>query len=159
MEEIAPRTRTKIRKAKKSGVEVEFDFQGKSLFEFERLYQMMAERNKIAEYYLFSREFLYESFSTLKGKQFIINGKFQGEYISSAIFLQYGDYMHYHLAANDPNHYSLNANSLILNEACNWGVTHGKKQLHLGGAFSEQLFQFKRQFTKNGICDYYVGKK
>lgn len=159
MQEYCSKIRNLIRKAVKNGVQLEFDFTGASLKELHRLYQMMAKKNNVAEYYLFDFDFLLKTFVDLKNKQFIINGIFEDKYISSAIFLHHGDYIHYHLSANDPKYYPLNANSLILREACKWGQNNGKKQMQLGGAFSDELFAFKKQFTKKGICDYYVGKK
>jgi serine/alanine adding enzyme len=78
---------------------------------------------------------------------------YEGACVSCAIFVHHGHYMHYHLSANDPEYYPLCANSLILAEACAWGVHNAKKQLHLGGAFSNELRAFKRQFTRSGLCD------
>ena len=54
---------------------------------------------------------------------------------------------------------NLSANNLILHTAATWGKENNKKALHLGGAFTESLFRFKHEFTKNGIYDYYVGTK
>lgn len=159
MEEFSSKIRNLIRKAIKQGVVLEYDFTGSTLKEFYRLYQFMVKKNRVDAYYRFNFDFLMKSFEVLKEKQFIINAKLGAKYISSAIFLHYEDFLHYHFSANDPYYYSLNANSLILNEACKWGKTKGIKQLHLGGAFTDELFAFKKQFTRNGICDYYIGKK
>lgn len=68
--------------------------------------------------------------------------------------------MHYHLAANDPSAYPLAGNSLVISEACHWGVENGKKELHLGGAGSdENLYRFKRNFTKAPPLELLMGKK
>lgn len=157
--QFCSKIRNLIRKSAANGVTVEYDFTGSSIDRFSELYNIMAEKNGISSYYIFAEDFLKNSFTALGDKQFIINAKFEGKTISSAMFLQHGKLMHYHLAANDPAYYSLNANSLILNEACKWGVKNNKSALHLGGAFSEQLFSFKKQFTKNAGLDFYVGKK
>lgn len=159
MQEFSSKIRNLIRKAIRMGVEVEFDSSGDQLPEFQRLYQMMTEKNPVSDYYQFDTTFLQNTFKMLKGKQFMLNARYQNQIISSAIFLHHGNYLHYHLSANDPAYYSLNANSLILCRAAEWGKRNGKKQFHLGGAFSDSLFAFKQQFTKRGKCDYYVGKK
>ena len=158
-EEFCSKIRNQIRKSIKNGVHIEFDFAGSSINEFNRLYKITIKKNNISKHFLFDISFLSKTFKILENNQFIINAIFEGKYISSAIFLNYGDYLHYHLCANDTQYYPLNANSLILYEACNWAQNNGKKQIHLGGAFSNELFAFKKQFTKNGICDYYVGTK
>lgn len=159
MEEYSSKARNHIRKAVKSGVILEFDYTGVSINEFQRLYKLMAKKNNVSEFYLFKTEFLKRSFNVLNNKQFIINAIFENKYISSAIFLHFGKYIHYHLAANDPSYYGFCANSMILREACTWGQLNGKTQMHLGGAFSKELFAFKKEFIKQGICDYYIGKK
>lgn len=159
MEEFKSSTRQQVRRALKNNVEIEYDFTGASLKDFYRLYNIMAERNNIPEYYLFTEEFLANTFKNLEGKQFIINAKHEGKYISTALFLHHGDYFHYHLAANDPAYFNLAGNSLILYEACQWGIENGKKELHLGGATSDPLYRFKKGFTKTEPLDILTGKK
>ena len=159
MEEFHKRVRNKIRVASKRGVTIEYDFKGTSLKEFYRLYQMTGEKNNFSEYYRFSYDFLSNSFSVLGNKQFIVNAKFDNNYISSRIVLDHGEYVHDFLAGNDYQYIDLNANSLILYEMAGWAKARGKKQLQMGGAFSDSLFAFKKQFTKTGFCDFYIGKR
>jgi serine/alanine adding enzyme len=157
--EFSSKRRNQVRKAQKTGVLCEFDYGGETVSDFIRIYGLTVKKNNVADYYQFQPDFLHKTFSVLKDKQFIINARYKGMTVSSSIFLQHGDFMHYHLCANDPAHYSLCGNSLILYEAAKWGQRNGKKQLHLGGAFTDELFAFKKQFTKNGVCDFFVGKK
>jgi hypothetical protein len=157
--EFSSKRRNQVRKAQKHGVRCEFDFSGKSLPEFIRIYEFTIKKNKVAPYYQFAPNFLHRTFSALKERQFLINAKYNDRTISSSIFLIHDDLLHYHLCANDPEYYPLCANSLLLFEAAKWGQAQGKKQMHLGGAFTPELFAFKRQFTKKGICDFFVGKK
>lgn len=159
MDEFKSGTRQQVRRALKNDVTIEFDFTGETLADFDRIYQLMATRNSIPEYYLFTPEFLADSFRKLGDKQFIINALHGGERISTALMVHHGDYLHYHLAANDPAYFKFAANSLVLSEACRWGVENGKTQLHLGGASSEQLYRFKRGFTKTEPLDILTGKK
>lgn len=110
-----------MRKAIRKVVDIEFDSSGENLPEFQRCKKMMTERNPVSDYYNFNTTFLQEIFKTLKGEQFMLNARYQNQIISSAIFLHHGDYLHYHLSANDPAYYSLNANSLILCRVEEWG--------------------------------------
>lgn len=158
-DEFESKARQQVRRAQKNEIELEYDYTGATLSEFSRIYDIMAKRNNIPSYYMFSEEFLKNSFRFLEGKQFIIHAKHEGRYISTAFFLHQGDYLHYHLAANDPEYFHLAANSLILDEACRWGVKHQKKELHLGGASSEPLSRFKKRFTKTDPLDIITGKK
>jgi hypothetical protein len=159
MEEFCSKIRTKIRKAENLGVRLEYDYSGTSLSEFYRLYQYTVEKNDVSEYYKFNLDFLTRMFNSLNNRQFLINARFENEYISSAIFMEYGDYLHFHLVANDYRHYQKNANSMIMYEAANWGQNHNKKQMHIGGASTNELYAFKKQFTRKGICDLYIGEK
>lgn len=161
MDEFSSPTRSQVRKARKNNVEIEYDFTGARSKEFHRLYGFLAKKRNIDnDYYLFSEEFLKDSFKQLKGKQFIIYAKHEGKYISAAYVIHHGDYIHYHLAANDPAFLHLAGNSLIMYEICRWGVEHGKKELHLGGTGGdEQLFKFKKKFTKTEPLNLLMGKK
>ncbi|TWT01918.1 GNAT family N-acetyltransferase [Planomicrobium sp. CPCC 101079] len=159
MQEFKSCTRQQVRRALKNNVEIEYDYTGASVKEFHRLYMIMAKKNNIPEHYMFSEELLAESFKHLEGKQFIVYAKYEGQYISGAIYLHHEDYLHYHLAANDPDFFNVAGNSLVLNEGCRWGVEHGKKQLHLGGASTEPLYRFKRGFTKTEPLAILTGKK
>lgn len=159
MDEFKSGTRQQVRRAMKNEVTIEYDFTGETLDDFCRIYELMAKRNSIPDYYLFSRDFLADSFHKLAGKQFIINALHEGKRISTALMVHHGDYLHYHLAANDPAYFKFAANSLVLSEACRWGTDNGKKQMHLGGASTEPLYRFKRGFTKTEPLDILTGKK
>lgn len=159
MNEYDSNRRNKIRKALKSGAQIECDYTGESLNEFIRIYKYTAERNGIADYYLFEESFLKDSFQKLGKNQFMVNVIYEGEYISSSINIHHGNFVHGHLAANDPQYLSLGGSSLLYYAVAQWGVEHGKTQFHFGGAHAEGLYHFKKSFTRNGISDFYVGKK
>ncbi len=159
MQEFSNKCRNRIKKSIKSDVLIEFDYEGKTLDEFISLYDKTVTKNHINEYYQMSLDFFTRMFKALKGNIFLINARFDGHCISSAIFLHYGDYIHYHFCGNDYAFSSLSPNNYILFEACNWGRTYNKKKLHLGGdANDENLLHFKKTFTKNGIHDFFIGK-
>lgn len=160
MEQFASVARGQIRKAVKNKVEIEIDYTGERVPEFHHLYSLTAERHQIEPYYLFSEETLRSSFEKFSGKQFIISAKYEGRYISSSLVLHHGDYVHYHLTANDPAYSRLSGNSLLIYELCKWAVENGKKEVHLGGAGNdENLYRFKRNFTKAERLELLMGKK
>ena len=157
-DEFSSNARKQVRRALKNNVEIEYDFTGNSIKEFHRLYNLMAKKNSIGDYYLFTEQFLMNSFKSLEGKQFIISAKHEGKYISTALFIHHGDYLHYHLAASDPEYFNLAGNSLLVYEACRWGTENGKKELHLGGSMGT-LYRFKSGFTKGETLEFEVGTK
>lgn len=159
MEEFSPKARTQVRRAQKNEVEIEFDFTGSTAQKFHHLYDAMADKLEFGDYYRFSEEFLKNSFESLQGKQFFINAMYKGKCVSSSFMLCHGDYLHYHLTANDPEFFHLAANSLIVYEACRWGSENGIKEVHLGGGSIETIGQFKKRFTKTEPLDLLIGKK
>lgn len=159
LHEFSSAARQQVRRALKNGVTVEYDFTGDTLDDFCRLYSLTAERNEFPEHYLFEPEMLKESFKHLEGKQFLLNAKYDGKTVSSALIVHHGDYMHYHLVANDPVYFSCAGNSLIMAEACRYGKEHGFSQFHLGGASTDALYRFKRRFTKTQPLEILTGKR
>lgn len=160
MQEISSKRRNQIRLAIKKGVKIEFDFEGKTINDFYKLYQNTIIKNNIKEYYWLSKEFLNEHFEKLKGNVFLANAIINNKIISSSMILHYNKQMHYHYSANDYEYTNLNGNSLLLYEVAKWGKEHGKENFHLGGAsVSEDLKRFKLSFTKSEGYDYYVGSR
>ena len=160
MQEISSKRRNHIKVAIKKGVKVEFDFDGKTIDDFFRLYKNTIAKNNIKEYYWLSKEFLRKHFELLKGNVFLANAIYEGKIISSSMILHYNKQVHYHYSANDYNYIKLNGNSLILFEVAKWGKEHKKEKLHLGGAnVSEDLMNFKLSFTKSDGLDYYIGTR
>ncbi len=151
--------RNKIRKTLKAGVRIEYDYTGETIPEFNRIYQMTAERNGMEDRYIFDNDFLKKTFRALSENHFIVNAIYEGICISSTINIHYGNYVHGHLAANDPKYFSLGGSSLIYYATAQWGVEHGKTHLHYGGATTQGLISFKKSFTRNGELDFYIGKK
>lgn len=158
-EEFNSDVRNKIRKAEKNGVQIEFDTKGETIREFYRIYQFTAEKYNVSDYYQYNIEFLTNLIKTFYNNQMIVNAIFEGKHISSVMFVEYGENLYYYLASNHPGYTSLNANSLILFRAAIEGKKAGKKKLHLGGGATHELLNFKKHFTKRGVCDYYVGQK
>lgn len=157
--EFSAAARQQVRRAQKNGVTVEYDFTGVSLDDFCRLYSFTADRNEFPDHSLFNPALLKESFRYLEGKQFLLNAKYAGKTISTALIVHHGDYMHYHLAADDPDYFRCAGNSLILSEACRYGMDHGFSQFHLGNASTDALYRFKRRFTKTEPLEILTGKR
>ncbi len=158
-EEFSSNCRNHIRKAEKMGARTEFDFQCETIEDFCRLYDMMADRHGIDKKTRLSRDYLLDTIKLCKDHVFIINGIVEGKIVSSGMFLHYDKYLHYHLMGNDPQYFGYNVNSLIISKACEWGKDNNKITLHLGGAHEDNLFTYKKHFTKDGIYDFYIGRK
>ena len=160
IDEITSRVRRNIRKAKKLGVELKYDFVGTSLNEFHKMYQYTIEKNNITEYYQLSIDQFKKYFKELMGRVFLLNAYFEGRVITSCLFTEDGEFIHYNYSASDPEFYYLQANSLIIYEACIKGKNDKKKLMDLGGANNDNLRKFKTGFSKKGTAfDCYIGKR
>lgn len=161
MDEINSKRRNQIRSAIKKGVKVEYDFEGKTVGTFYKLYQNTKEKNNIGSYYDFSLEFLKKHFEYLKGNCWLANAVVNDEIISSTFVLMCGDNIHYHLSANDYTKNEYNGNSLLLYEIAKLGKAYGCTKFHLGGVgvAAKSLMDFKTSFTKNGVYPFYVSAK
>ena len=127
MQEINGKRRNCIRSSIKKGVNVLFDFEGKTIEDFYRLYQNTIKKNEISEYYWLSKGFLREHFEKLQGNIFIANAIFEEKVISSSIFVYQNKQLHYLYSANDYEYTYLNGNSLLLYEVAKWGKENRKR--------------------------------
>jgi len=158
-ESFSSSCRNKIRKSVKNGITVEFDFGGKTIEAFHRLYALTMDKNHAQDYYFFSEEFFRATIRKLYGNIFILNAISEGRIVTSALFLHYTHFMHTFLSATDPEYYKLGCKNLIYAEAANWGKKNDKDSLHLGGGL-ENLLVFKKSFVKEeGMRDLWIGKK
>lgn len=158
-EEFSHNCRQNIRKAIRNDVVIEFDFEGIYIDEFCELYNLMAEKHQLDSYYLYDRSFIADTMQTMKGNIFIVRAAYQNIPISATIFVFNSKYMHAYLGGNNYKFTFLGANSLIFYEVAKWGKENGIEELHLGGAPEEGVFRFKKNFTKKGILDYFIGTR
>jgi len=144
------RTRTSVRKARKSGYEVRVrraadvdttDRQG-----FRALYEGTMRQVNARPYYLFNDSYYERLWSGLQ--QNLLLGEVlssHGEVVSAALFFVHGNLLHYHLAGSVREHARQGVNNLLLDAAVAWGADNGVSRFHLGGGLSEDdaLFKFK----------------
>jgi hypothetical protein len=158
--EISSKKRNMIRKAKKIGVEIKYDFLGNKVSDFLRLYEQTIVKHQIVDYYKFDYEFLIKNFEKLKGNIFIAYAEYENKIISIAIFINSNDYLHYHLAANDSAFYGIPSNDLLIYEVAEYAKKSGYKFLMLGGAGGNKaIHRHKMGFTKNSEFPFFKGKR
>jgi len=160
MDEIKSKKRNMIRKAQKLGVEIHFDFEGKEIDSFIRIYENTIDKNNISDYYRFDASFFKRNFIELKDRIFIAYALYEKKIISIAFFLLGGEYLHYHLAANDTDYFGIPANDLMLYKVALYGKEIGKKYFMLGGAGSNKsLHSHKMGFTRYGEYPFHKGRR
>lgn len=158
MDGVSPRYRTKIRKAEKLGL---FCVESRDYKDFMRLYEMTMSRDNADGFYFWSEDY----FKTLMQRDenvilYVKNA--DNKIIAGNLLMVYGEYIHYHLGCSDTEFLNYNPNNLMIWKAAEYGIQKGCKKYHLGGGLSgapcDQLFQFKRGFSKER-AEFYIGKR
>lgn len=154
--------RNMIRKAVKSGVTIRQSSAWEDYKAFFELYTRTMQHVSAEDYYFFDEKYFRNFFSNLSGHNTLFMATFDGKMIAAALFMFYGETLHYHLSARDPEFSKLAAGNLILDHAVKWGIGKGLKSFHLGGGSNSEennsLFKFKANFSSD-FKDFYIGKK
>lgn len=130
---IHPKCKNMIRKAKKSNIKCVINDKKETLSEFIDIYYETMINNNADNYYFFEKNFFETSQALLDEKLIICNAYLNDEVICSILVLVSENYLHYYLSGSKMEYRSLQPNSLLLYEISNWGSEFGKKFFHLGG--------------------------
>ncbi|MEI2725731.1 MAG: GNAT family N-acetyltransferase [Verrucomicrobiota bacterium] len=99
----------------------------------------------------------------------VIQARWQGRIVASAVFFQFGRHAVYKFGASDRAFQHLRPTNLLMWEAIKWHAAHGFTALHFGrtslaneglrrfklgfGAREERLACFRYDFRSGGLCD------
>lgn len=153
------KNRNMIRKAQKSGVEIFFD-DGERLDDFIRIYDQTMDRLEAKQYYYFDRDYYDYLIREFGAHTKFFYARLNGEIIASSIFFFNERFMHYHLSGTVIDYRSYAPTNLLLYEAALWACEQGIEKLHLGGGvgIEDSLFNFKKQFNRNGHLPFWIGR-
>lgn len=157
MQDISTQNRNTIKKCIKSGLEVEIS---EDYDEFLEIYNQTMKKVGAEDFYFFDREY----FNQLeKDSCYVLMRVRKGpETLAAAIFMEYGDYFHYHLSGSRREYLHLAPNNILLWEAIQYAKSRGCRRMHLGGGLSDSaedsLFRFKKKFSSE-YKDFYIGKR
>lgn len=153
------KNRNMIRKAEKSGVEI-FTDEGEHLDDFIRIYELTMKRLEAKQYYFFERSYYEYLISNMRQNTVFFYATLNDEIISSSMFFFNDQFMHYHLSGTVIDYRTYAPTNLLLYKAALWANERGIKKLHLGGGtgITDSLFNFKKQFNKNGHLPFWIGR-
>lgn len=159
-EEYNRRAKRSIKKAKSSGVTVQFDFTGQTAETFIKLYANTENKYHTSSYYQFTEGDIREYFRTFPDC-FLTNACLNGEIIASALTVMGKDIAHYLYLGIDPRYTDLQANSLMTYETARYGKESKRLLFDMGGGIpGGGVEQFKRNFiSEEGVWKYYAVKK
>lgn len=153
------KNRNMVRKAEKSGIEIFCD-DGEHAEEFIQIYEKTMERLNARNYYFFEKsyyDYLRHSFGEYTK---FFYAKMDQSIVSASIFFYNEQFMHYHLSGTVMEYRKYAPTNLLLYKAALWGNQQRIKKLHLGGGVGiiDSLFNFKKQFNKNGHLPFWIGR-
>jgi len=157
--EFTPTLRTNIRKAQKNDIEIRFDFNDGKVGEFLVLFRNMLRKQGAGAYYEYSEAFIRDLFFLMKNNIFQASAIYEGKYVAAALFIFDETNIHYHLSGNDYDYTMMGGHSLLIYEVAKWAKNRNIQALHLGGAYHESLFNYKKKFTRNGFLDFFIGTR
>lgn len=155
------KTRNMVRKATRRGVRVEASSDARLLKEFIRLYDETMRRRDALGYYFFPDSFFKKLLEPTEWSSFLLTAWLGDVAIASALFIHFGQFLHYCFSGSDPEFQVVAPNDLIIYEAALKGLEIGARRLHLGGGYAEaedSLFRFKASFS-DVRTPFYIGRQ
>ena len=137
-------TRRAIRKAEKSGVDVEVTRTRTAILEFYRLHVRTRRRHGLPPQPLSFFLNIYEEIIKA-GQGFVVLARSDSRFFAAAVFFQYGTSAVYKFGASDPVFQEFRGNNLVMWEAIKFLMQNGSRALHFGRTSldNEGLRRFK----------------
>jgi hypothetical protein len=147
--------------ARRVGVQVEFDADGKRLGEFLEVYASTMDRCGAAPGYYFPRSFFETLVRQLGGHLTFAHAIVGGKVVASEIVLLSSDHAVSFLGGTLPAGLPIGAAALIKHEIFLWCRERGMKAVVLGGGYrpDDGVLRFKRQFGRAIEVPFLLGLK
>lgn len=144
---LAAANRRSIRKARRSGVTVQFAATRRAMLDYYRLHLLTRQRHGVPPQPFGFFENIAQSIME-RGHGFVVTAIFAGEPIAAAVFLRHHQHAIYKFAASDERWRELRGNHLVLREAILALANTGATTLHLGrtDVGHDGLRRFKRSW-------------
>lgn len=150
------RTRTKIRAARRQGVQVAWGVGDDDLATFHRVYLEMAQRQQITARPL---DYFQRMRAELGDRMRVYRAEHEGDVLAVAVVVDYYGKLYYLYAGTSDLKRSLAPSALLNHEIMLRGLSTGAVQYDLGGVFaldeSDGLYRFKRTLCRaDGVTEY-----
>lgn len=135
--------------------------------EFYEIYRETMDKLNASRYSYFSKMYIRDLLIGLKNKSLMAAVFLDGEMIAANLCLYEGGNLHFHLGCSKKDFQCLGANVYLLHRMALWGKENGLTRFHLGGGHGKHmgsgewdaLFQYKHRFNREGLLDFYIGKR
>jgi hypothetical protein len=153
------KVRKNVKKARRSGLDVEVDYNGAHLDEFMSVYHETMERRDADEFYYFTEDFFNTIVKCLAGNCVFFHVTLEGQVVSTELVLLSTNHMYSFLGGTRANALKLRANDLLKHAIIQWGLDNGKTAYVLGGGYKcgDGVYRYKTSFAPNGKIPFRVG--
>lgn len=153
------KVRKNVKKARRSGLEVEVDYDGARLEDFLDIYCDTMQRRNAKGFYYFDREFFETLIRDLAGNFAFFHAIWNQKVVSTELVLLSTSHMYSFLGGTRGEAFDMRANDILKHSIVEWGVEKGKKAYVLGGGYEsgDGIFKYKISFAPNGQVPFRVG--
>ena len=143
------KVRKNVNCAKRCGLSVEMDFDGRRLDEFLKIYYSTMERREASDSYYFPTEFFNAVVRQLAGQYAFFFVLDEGKVVSAELVLVSVAHVYSFLGGTLAEAFAKRPNDLLKHEIILWGRQAGKRAFVLGGGYSgdDGIYRYKRSFA------------
>jgi hypothetical protein len=153
--------RKNIKKAIRNDVEVVVDEKFEFLDEFLEIYYETMKKSNAKKYYFFPKSF-FEFIRASLNKNFVLFiSKKNNKIISVELALYDKDIIYSFLGGTLSEYFPLRPNNLLKHKLILWAKEKNIKYYLIGGGYHPEdgIFEYKHSFSKDGVKDFFVGRK
>lgn len=155
------KVRKNVQKARRAGLRVVVDTEGKQLDSFLDVYRETMQRRNAEESYLFPRSFFEDIIQKLRGEFVFFQVQKGDAVVSVELVLCSGENLYSFLGGTREAAFGDRPNDLLKHEIILWGRAAGKRRFVLGGGYrpDDGIFRYKLSFAPRGAVPFFVGKR
>ena len=155
------KVRKNVNRARRNGLTVERDSEGRRMREFLEIYRSTMARRGAKSFYSFDPSLFSRLNCSLKGCYQYFFTLQDGHAISTELILYSKDIAYSFLGGTDESAYHHRPNDLLKFEIIKWALESGLKWYVLGGGYqpNDGIFKYKKSFAPHGEVPFYVGER
>ncbi|MBW3624657.1 MAG: GNAT family N-acetyltransferase [Armatimonadetes bacterium] len=155
------KVRKNVKKARRSGVEIERDSTGQRLDAFMEIYNHTMDRRDASKGYYFPRSYFERIQRDLPGQFMYFHAWHEGRLVSTELVLVSTENVYSFLGGTVSEAFDLRPNDLLKYEVILWARDAGKKRFVLGGGYEpgDGIFRYKLAFAPESVYPYFVGRR
>ena len=153
------KVRKNVQRARRDGLEIQFDDKGERLDEFLAVYQSTMDRRQALKQYYFPKSFFETLISRMPGRVLLAHAVGGGKVLSSEMVLLSARTAYFYLGGTLAEAFASRPNDLLKHESFLKCREMGLKRFVLGGSYKAEdgLLRFKKSFAPGGEVPFRVG--